>query len=298
MGFLNMDWSLSPEDLIEAGGYLQRLKMYPYFDIAHYLLACLSVKDQMGAGGFAFSRRHPFSCWLSSMLISFAGSFLSCFLLGEPIITPFKNHNDIILASIVWYTVFYSPFDVVYKIIKLFPVRIVLYMAKEVQRTYKISHGVTYAAKLYPESYLVQLLVGVSKGAGSGVVQIVEQLVQGVWLPNKHELLRPSFTTKACVVASLVFTLERNSMYVTAPHDLVYLSVVCFFIYFKLAAVLVGVADPLAPVENLCCAIFMGGIWEAFQKAIQHTKDETANGVVRTEEEVREKKKKNDRKNK
>ena len=33
-----------------------------------------------------------------------------------------------------------------------------------------------YAAKIYPESYLVQLLVGVSKGAGSGVVKIVEKV--------------------------------------------------------------------------------------------------------------------------
>ncbi|VDP51474.1 unnamed protein product, partial [Heligmosomoides polygyrus] len=70
-------------------------------------------------------------------------------------------------------------------------------------------------------------------------------------------MLRPSFTTKACVIASLVITLERNSMYVTAPHDLVYLCVVGFFVYFKLSALLLGVNDPFTPVENLFCAVFM-----------------------------------------
>ncbi|VDO87206.1 unnamed protein product [Heligmosomoides polygyrus] len=74
------------------------------------------------------------------------------------------------------------------------------------------------------------------------------------------QMLLPSFTTKACVIASLVFTLERNSMYVTAPHDLVYLCVVGFFVYFKLSALLLEVNDPFAPVENLFCAVFMGGI--------------------------------------
>ncbi|VDK76406.1 unnamed protein product [Cylicostephanus goldi] len=131
---------------------------------------------------------------------------------------------------------------------------------------YIISHGVVYAAKLYPESYMVQVLVGVARGAGSGVMKIVEQLVRGTWIPSQHEMLRPSFTTKACVIAALVFTLERNSMYVTAPHDLVYLCVVGFFSYFKLSALLLGVVDPSAPIENLFCALFMGGICDALHK--------------------------------
>ena len=76
----------------------------------------------------------------------------------------------------MWYAVFYSPFDVVCRLSKFFPIKLALCVVKEVQRTYKISHGVTYAAKIYPESYLVQLLVGVAKGAGSGVVKIVEKV--------------------------------------------------------------------------------------------------------------------------
>ncbi|EPB73370.1 hypothetical protein ANCCEY_07530 [Ancylostoma ceylanicum] len=164
MGMWPMDWEMDHDSLISAGSALQKLRMYPYFDVAHYLL-----------------------------------------------------------ASLVWYGVFYSPFDIVHKLISFKLIKVVVSIAKEVQRTHKISHGVAYAAKLYPESYMVQVLVGVAKGAGSGVVKIVEQLVRGTWVPSQHEMLRPSFTTKACVVAALVFTLERNSMYVTAPHDLVYL---------------------------------------------------------------------------
>lgn len=66
---------------------MQKLKMYPYFDIAHYVLVnlliivkekglqmCVSVKDDLGPSSTSFSRKHPFSCWLSCMLTSFAGS--------------------------------------------------------------------------------------------------------------------------------------------------------------------------------------------------------------------------------
>jgi hypothetical protein len=40
----------------------------------------------------------------------------------------------------------------------------------------QVAHGVMHAAKLYPNSYLVQVLVGTAKGAGSGVLKTFEQV--------------------------------------------------------------------------------------------------------------------------
>lgn len=296
----SLQWDMDLDTLISMGGALQKLRMYPYFDIAHCLLMCQQVRTELGPTALTFSRRHPFSCWLSSMLMCFAGGLFACFLLGEPIITPFRRHDDLLLATIVWYLVFYSPFDLVHNLIVLKPVKVLLSLAKEIQRTHKISHGVAYAAKLYPESYIVQLLIGVSKGAGSGVMKVVEQLVRGSWTPTHHEMLHPSYTTKACVIASLVFTLERNSMYVTAPHDLVYLCVVGFFVYFKLSALLLGVTDPFAPIENLVCALFMGGICDALHRAIDATREEASTGKEKAEDNLVDDKKwrKSDKKNK
>lgn len=58
-----------------------------------------SVRDDLGTNGQTFSRRHPLSCWVSSMVVCFAGSLLANFLLGEPLIAPFKKHEDILLVS-------------------------------------------------------------------------------------------------------------------------------------------------------------------------------------------------------
>lgn len=38
-----MDWSV----LEDAGLLLMKIKMYPYFDIAHYVLMCLVVRDDI-----------------------------------------------------------------------------------------------------------------------------------------------------------------------------------------------------------------------------------------------------------
>jgi hypothetical protein len=39
-------------------------------------------------------------------------------------------------------------------------------------------------------------------------------------------------------------------------------------VYFKLSALLLGIHDPFAPFENLFCAIFMGGMWDALRRAV------------------------------
>ena len=78
-----------------------KLKMYPYFDLAHAALCCLAVRDDLANGIIAtivativclsssswrssvilsslpgslpFSRKHPLALWCSTMLVIFAG---------------------------------------------------------------------------------------------------------------------------------------------------------------------------------------------------------------------------------
>lgn len=68
------------------------------------------------------------------MMVIFAGGFLASLFLGEPLLTPFRNTQAVLLASAVWYAMFYSPFDVVYKLSKFLPVKIVIAAMKEVYR--------------------------------------------------------------------------------------------------------------------------------------------------------------------
>ena len=56
--------------------------------------------------------------------------------------------------------------------------------------------------------------------------------------------------------------MDKKTDLISAPHSLVYLGIVIFFIYFKLSSMLLGIHDPFLPFENLICAIFFGGIWD------------------------------------
>ena len=78
--------------------------------------------------------------------------------------------------------------------------------------------------------------------------------------------------TKASLGACIVFILERKNL-IAAPHAVIYFGVVIFFVYFKLSSLLLGIHDPFVPFENLFCAVFMGGIWDALKRATTTTKE-------------------------
>ena len=114
--------------------------------------------------------------------------------------------------------------------------------------------------------------------------------------------------TKASIVASLIFVLEKKTDFISAPHALVYFGIVIFFVYFKaiilfifhadvyassyiensgyklndvpinlqLSALLLGIHDPFVPFENLFCAIFFGGVWDSMQRAVSGKKADAA----------------------
>ncbi len=78
---------------------------------------------------------------------------------------------------------FYSPFDIVYKLSKVLPIKIILW---------KIYEGVNHAHHLYPNAYVIIVIVGAVKGAGSGFMNVIDRFIRGIWLPNSNEILYPS----------------------------------------------------------------------------------------------------------
>lgn len=72
------------------------------------------------------------------MLVVFAGGMVAAGLLGEPILGPLKNSPQLLVATICWYVVFYTPFDIGYKVSKFLPVKLVASGMKEIYRAKKV----------------------------------------------------------------------------------------------------------------------------------------------------------------
>lgn len=92
---------------LDMAKQLKHLKMFPYFEIAHSLLSAIAVRQDLAFNAKDFSRRHPLACWISTMLVMFAGDMIFNGLLGEAILSPFQNTSEIIVGTIVWYVFAY-----------------------------------------------------------------------------------------------------------------------------------------------------------------------------------------------
>uniref|UniRef100_A0A672MM13 Transmembrane protein 38B n=1 Tax=Sinocyclocheilus grahami TaxID=75366 RepID=A0A672MM13_SINGR len=200
---------------------LSNLSMFPCFDTAHYIISVMSLREQPGA--LEVSQRSPFACWFSSMLYCFGGAVLSALMMADAPVAPLSNTTNLLLASLMWYLVFYCPLDAVYSLASVLPVRLVLTAMKEVTRTWKVLGGVTQAGRKYKDGLFVMIAVGWAKGAGGGLLSNFEQLVRGVWKPETNELLKMSYPTKVTLLGSVVFSLHQCRFLPIHTHQLIFI---------------------------------------------------------------------------
>lgn len=200
---------------------LSDLPMFPYFDMAHYIISVMSLREQPGA--LDVSQRSPFACWFSSMLYCFGGAVLSALMMADAPVAPLSNTTNLLIASLMWYLVFYCPLDAVYSLASVWPVRLVLTGMKEVTRTWKVLGGVTQAGRKYKDGLFVMIAVGWAKGAGGGLISNFEQLVRGVWKPETNELLKMSYPTKVTLLGSVLFSLQQCRFLPMQTHHLIFI---------------------------------------------------------------------------
>lgn len=44
---------MDPEAFLDLANQVAKIKMYPYFDLAHAVVCCLAIKEDMGSGNHA-----------------------------------------------------------------------------------------------------------------------------------------------------------------------------------------------------------------------------------------------------
>ncbi|KAH0628408.1 hypothetical protein JD844_009530, partial [Phrynosoma platyrhinos] len=197
-----------------------RLPMFPFFDLAHYTASIMAVKEQRGA--VEVSYRSPIACWFSAMLYCFGGSILSSLMLAEPPVAFLANTTSVLLASSVWYLIFYCPHDLAYRCVSFPPIRLMVAGMKEVTRTWKITGGVAHAHSHYNNAWMVMIVIGWARGAGGGLISNFEQLVRGVWKPETNELLKMSYPVKISLVGAVLFTMQQTLYLPVEKHNLMF----------------------------------------------------------------------------
>ncbi|XP_071847337.1 trimeric intracellular cation channel type 1B.1-like [Apostichopus japonicus] len=225
------------------------LPMFPVFDIAHYILMILQLRNDAGVGAEALAESNALACWLCGMLSCFGGKIVANFLLGQPVIAAFNSTKHIITATIVWYLMFYSPWDVCYRLISTKLGKLLVYPIKEFSRAKKVASGVAQAAVVYPQGFAVMIIIGAVKGTGSLFIRNVERLLRGVWTPTSNEIMSPSATFKISVTCAFLLTVERMG-YIPFPPEQIMFGLTMFIVPYKVSVILLKIGDPYVHVER------------------------------------------------
>ncbi|CAH8647550.1 unnamed protein product [Schistosoma rodhaini] len=267
---------MNPIIIDDVADSLFKLRMYPYFDIANYILMSISVKeDTPQSGSVSFSRRHPFSCWLATMLMCFGGAILSNFITGSPLFECFDDTISVLTATVVWYLINYFPFDILYRFCKILPVRLLVCSLKEVQRAKKIFIGVHHGLHLFPQSPVMCVLLGLLKGAGYCEMKLIQRLVRGIWLPATNEFLHPTFTTKISLLAAIAYYCHHLDI-IPLPENQLFLVIMILFVYLRITMILLGLKDPFVPFENAVCKVLFGGTVDAIRSAFERSRSKAS----------------------
>jgi len=213
------------------------------FDIVHFIVCIQGDRLDMGDRFLPTSKEHPLASWMSAMMACFAGGLLVSPLCGEPVLSAFNDVNKLLIASALWFLLYYSPQDIVYQVSKMFPVKVLLYLVKGLYYPKKVMAGMKHAKHILPGNFLALIIIACCKGNGSGILKPLCRLVRGVWTPLSSELLIPSLTTKYCIVACVLLT--------AFPGDLTYVAVAGLFLAMKVGPLFGVPVDLFTPLEQV-----------------------------------------------
>uniref|UniRef100_A0A8D0E659 Transmembrane protein 38B n=1 Tax=Salvator merianae TaxID=96440 RepID=A0A8D0E659_SALMN len=158
------------------------------------------------------------------------------------------------------YLIFYCPHDLVYRCFAFPPIRLMVSGMKEVTRTWKITRGVAHAHSHYKNAWMIMIVIGWARGAGSGLISNFEQLVRGVWKPETNELLKMSYPVKVSLVGAVLFTMQHINYLPVAKHNLMFFYTI-FLVVTKVTMMLTEhKTSPFALFEAALSCLFFG--WE------------------------------------
>lgn len=206
------------------------------------------------------------------MICIFSSQILTNFLLNEPIISPLGNTQQVLFATLIWYLIFYAPFDLMHKVCLFMPCKVMLHCMNEIHNCKTIYQGISHTSKIFPDSYVVMIFIGVAKGNGPAFTRMLERLIRGSLSIDAIEFMKPSYPTKLSALISIIFVVNKHSEWFMISQSFIFFCVASASIYFRLSAILLDVVDPFSPLENIVCLLLFGGVWDALSKALQGEK--------------------------
>lgn len=248
------------------------LAHFPVLHTVHCLATSASIRSQPGALEFAHS--HPLASMAGNLMIVNAGGILVAAALGKPLIGPFVNVPNGLLAMFIWWMVYFGPGDIAFELYKFKPLQVLLMLIRETRRCKKILWAVELADSVFKGQWIVLVLVGALGGCSGKFLQTTEESIRKKSSDiKKGEFLQISFVTKASLLIAAVYTAIKADLIGLTIVQGILLNVCCLCT-INLAMSLAGLPDPFHPIANATWKVVSIGSRAPETKKVDEKKSE------------------------
>ena len=261
---------LQTEQIQLLQDFVSNVPVFPYLWIPHCILMSLAVRATVG--GLKFSRSHPLSCYMMAVLYTFPGGIVAAVLLAEPPLAFLTNTPSMVAMTIVWYLVFYAPYDFFAKLIGLLHLRFPLGFLQDFLRIQLVIAGVNTVHALHPNTVLYPIVVATAKSSGFMFIKYAEAVIFNAKPPNGFAV--PNHHSKTCILAAVLFT-ARSAGYLDVGVKPLLLIHLLIALSLRIASMLPTATvepDPYLVFEDVTCYVLFGQEGKAVEKVSDNKK--------------------------
>ena len=275
------------EQLAELKEFVYRIPVFPYLWTCHCILMSMAVRATVG--GLKFSRTHPLACYMMATVYTFPGGILASVLLAEPPLAFLANTPAMMVMTIAWYLVFYSPYDSFVKIIDMLHLRQPLGFLQDIQRIQLVISGIETIHAVYPNTLFYPFVFATAKSSGFMFIKYIEALVfnskppKGFAVPNHH--------SKTCMFAAALF-IASDIGYLEVEKKTLFLICVLITLTLRVSSMLPSMTaepDPYLIFEDVTCYVLFGQDDQVDTLKQNHEKSKMENGKPTEDSQLRSK---------
>ncbi|KAH8384297.1 trimeric intracellular cation channel type B [Drosophila serrata] len=262
---------------------LKQLPKHLIFRILHFSLISQQLRDELGgrAGGGEvrtkedFSKAlewQPFALWLSNILLNYAGDIMGNLLLGLLPLEPLCDVSDVLLSSLIWYCIFYCPFDLGHDLANSIGFRFLATTMSTISQLQLIERGVHQAGQVYNNAIVPMLIVGTVMGSGAEVLKPMAGILINRCQQNQLAYIKMSNNSKLALFLSILYVLEiyKSPLILgLTRHQLLVYSLV-MTMTFKFLSLAYRMEHFIWLMEHRLCYTFFGGLSGDLRKFFKH----------------------------
>ncbi|KAH8416299.1 hypothetical protein KR222_005384 [Zaprionus bogoriensis] len=256
---------------------LKQLSNHIVFRLLHYTYIAMQLRQELVRtlpGGKSqatvlYRECQPLVLWLTNVLLTFAGDILVNMLLGHLPLEPLGNGEDILLCTLSWYLVFYSPFDGVHTLAHTLLFRILAAPVTAISQVLHIDRGVQLAGRVYGRNAMVPILiVGTVIGSGAEFLKPIAALLINRCQQSNSAYVKLSTNSKVSLLISWLYLLQlnRSRLLFDLGQRHLHIYVLLALIAFKFLALAYRIDHLICLLERRLCYAFFGGLYADLNK--------------------------------